>query len=77
MPSMRARWSKLCVRVMSHGVLCLALCFSFTVQLLAQGTGGRIGPPGGRPHSGAVPAVHREGLGHARRSEPHRQQRGH
>ena len=41
MPSMRSRWSKLCVRAMSLGVLCLALC-ALTVPLLAQGTGGRI-----------------------------------
>lgn len=53
MSSMRARWSKLCVRVMSLGVLCLALCFSLTVQLLAQGTGGRILGRVGDP-SGAV-----------------------
>src|SRR6201998_899079 len=53
MPSLRARWSKLCARVMSLGVLCLALCFSLTVQLLAQGTGGRILGRVGDP-SGAV-----------------------
>ena len=53
MPSLRARWSKLCVRVMSLGVLCLALCLSLSVQLLAQGTGGRILGRVGDP-SGAV-----------------------
>ncbi len=41
MPSMRSRWSKLCVRAMSLGAICLALC-ALTVPLLAQGTGGRI-----------------------------------
>lgn len=53
MPLSRARWSKLCVRVMSLGLLCLALCFLFSVQLLAQGTGGRILGRVGDP-SGAV-----------------------
>src|ERR1700752_5353499 len=52
MPSMRARWSKLCVRVMCLGVLCLALC-ALTVPVLAQGTGGRILGRVGDP-SGAV-----------------------
>src|SRR6201988_479074 len=52
MPSMRARWSKLCVRVMCLGVLCLALC-ALSVQLMAQGTGGRILGRVGDP-SGAV-----------------------
>ena len=53
MPSLRARWSNVCVRVMSLGALCLALCFSLTIQLLAQGTGGRILGRVGDP-SGAV-----------------------
>ena len=53
MPLLRARWSNVCVRVMFLGVLCLALCFSLSVQLLAQGTGGRILGRVGDP-SGAV-----------------------
>jgi hypothetical protein len=52
MPSMRSRWSKLCVRVLFLGVLCLALC-ALTVPVLAQGTGGRILGRVGDP-SGAV-----------------------
>src|SRR6201997_2574770 len=53
MPLLRARWLKLCVRVISLGVLCLALSLSLAVQLLAQGTGGRILGRVGDP-SGAV-----------------------
>jgi len=34
MPSLRSRWSKLC--------LALTVCLSFSVILSAQGTGGRI-----------------------------------
>ena len=53
MPSLRSHSSKLCVRVMSLGVFYMALSFSLIVQLLAQGTGGRILGRVGDP-SGAV-----------------------
>ncbi len=59
MPTLRARWSELCLSTTYLKTMCMALafCLSLSTAVLAQGTGGRIlgriSDPSGAVLSGA------------------------